>query len=57
MDKSFIYMLGVRDDLRTEVLNTLGLIERALSFKYLGVPLSLIRTFCNSVFPSGGENY
>ncbi|XP_059306207.1 uncharacterized protein LOC132057598 [Lycium ferocissimum] len=39
-DKSSIYMFGVNDSLKLEILNTLGFCEGHLPFKYLGVPLS-----------------
>ncbi|XP_060177863.1 uncharacterized protein LOC132607802 [Lycium barbarum] len=40
IDKSSIYMTGVKDDLKLDILQTLGFCEGTLPFKYLGVRLS-----------------
>ncbi|XP_059302208.1 uncharacterized protein LOC132054172 [Lycium ferocissimum] len=40
IDKSPIYMTGVKEPFKQQLLQTLGFCEGSLPFKYLGVPLS-----------------
>ncbi|WMV30278.1 hypothetical protein MTR67_023663 [Solanum verrucosum] len=40
IEKSHIYLVGVKTALKQEILTTLGYLEGSIPFNYLGVPLS-----------------
>lgn len=43
-DKSSIYFGGVAQEIQQEIVNILSLVQDTLPIRYLGIPLSSIRT-------------
>lgn len=51
MDKGAIYMAGIPESLRQEILASLGFIQGKLLFKYLGIPFDFKKLVVHQYLP------